>query len=47
MHADHGAGDQLEGEEAPLLDPARQLDVEREVAAEAELIVVLGIAEPG
>src|SRR5438270_2781480 len=45
MHADHGARHQLEREEAALLDPARQLDVERKIAAEAELIVVLRIAD--
>ena len=44
MHADHRAGHQLQREEAALLDPAGQLDVEREVAAKAELIVALGIA---
>ena len=45
VHADHRAGDQLERQEAALLDPAGKLDVERQIAAEAELVVVLGIAD--
>jgi hypothetical protein len=44
VHADHRAGHQLERQEAPLLDPAGQLDVQRKIAAEAELVVVLGVA---
>src|SRR5437868_5889588 len=45
VHADHRAGDQLERQEATLLDPAGELDVEGEVAAEAELVVILRIAD--
>src|SRR5579871_2317160 len=45
VHADHRAGHQLEREEAPLLDPAGQLQMQRQIAAEAELIVVLGVAD--
>src|SRR5690349_13470582 len=43
VHADHRPGDQLEGEETTLLDPAGKLDVEREIPAESELIVVFGV----
>src|SRR5258708_13448734 len=44
VHADHRARDQLERQEAPLLDPPGELDVDPQVATKAELIVVLGIA---
>src|SRR4029450_12610079 len=45
VHADHRARHQLERQEPPFLDPAGKLDIEREIAAKAELIVVLGIAD--
>ena len=45
MHADHRSRDQLEREKATILDPARELDVEREIAAEAELIIIFGVAD--